>query len=70
MDMTPSPIRYYWSGQVQDTASGSRLEMQLSSCSRRGVGGVSANGCGRIGIAEDEVGTEYQHKHWKMGVPN
>src|SRR6266581_1449425 len=66
----PRPIRCYWSGQVRDAASGSRLEMQLSSCSRKGVGGVSANGCGWVGIAEGEVGTEYQHKHRKMGVPS
>ncbi len=66
----PHPICCYWSGQVRDAASGSRLEMQLSSCSRKGVGGVSANGCGRVGIAEGEVGTEYQRKHRKTGVPS
>ena len=66
----PCQICYYWSGQVQDAASGSQLEMQLSSCSRKGVGGVSANGCGRVGIAEGEVGTEYQRKRQKTGVPS
>jgi len=50
----PHPLLLEWT--VQDAASSSRLEMQLSSCSRRGVGGVSANGCGRVGITEDEVG--------------